>query len=276
MIPCKICNSDNPADQINDCLKIVELIDKEKDKTTLSLDLSDIDWLTPFSALILSAKIVQCLPHQKIDLKPPKKDEVKSYMTSIGFPLGKKVKGYSYSPIYHFNHDAGKAANEVFELIDSTFPDILKGNTVKYIISEFCDNVEQHSAFTHASIMAQYFRTKNCVDIGIIDNGKSIPAVFEENKIKFGEDPEAIDKAVHGISTKKEGGRGRGLNSTKLIVEEGLKGSFYVVSRGGMVAVEQGHGRKLYKFQNHCLSGTMGYMRFEVPRKEVDLHPYLK
>lgn len=281
MIDCSICNSDEPVDQIIDCMKIVDLIDKEidkeKDTKTLNLDMSSIDWLTPFSALILSSKIVQCIPRfNRIDINAPKNSNVRAYMVSIGFPLGKKEKGYSYSPISHFNKDANKAANEVFEVIDSTFPNELKGSVVKFILSEFCDNVEQHSAFTYASIMAQYYKTKNFVDIGIIDNGISIPRVFEKNKIEFKEDAEAIDKALHGLSTKSEGGRGKGLISTNLIVEKGLKGQFYIVSREGMVVTGHGHNRKLYKFQNCSLKGTLGYIRFEVPKKEVNLYLYLK
>lgn len=90
------------------------------------------------------------------------------------------------------------------------------------------------------------------------------------------EDPEAIDMALHGFSTKKEDNRGKGLISTKMIVERGLKGHFYIVSREGMVVVEHGRKRKLYKLQNCRLQGTLGYIRFEVPKKEVDPYLYLK
>ena len=275
MIKCEIYNSDNPEEQINDCLRIVDLIDKETDNI-LSLDMTGIDWLTPFSALILSSKIVQCNNRfKRVSILEPKKSKVGSYMANIGFPMGKKGRGYSYSPINHFTKDANKAANDAFEIVDTQFPDVLKNSAIKYIISEFCDNVEQHSNFTHASIMTQYYRTKNFIDIGIIDNGISIPGAFEKNKIKFNEDVEAIDMAIHGRSTKKEGGRGKGLISTRAIVEQGLKGEFYVVSRGGMVATGHGHDRKLYKFQNLSLKGTLGYIRFEVPKKEVNWQDYL-
>lgn len=165
MINCTISNSDNPVDQINDCLRIAESIDKESNTKVLKLDMSTVDWLTPFSALILSSKIVQSiLRFEKIEIEAPKKGNVRTYMASIGFPLGKKEKGYSYSPIQHFDKDANKVANEIFDLIDQTFPDVLKGNVIKYILSEFCDNVEQHSAFTHASIMAQLYKNKNYVE----------------------------------------------------------------------------------------------------------------
>lgn len=272
MIKCEISNSDNPQDQINDCLRIVEAIDNYKEKA-LSLDMSGIGWLTPFSALILSSKIVLC--NKQISIIAQKKGEVGSYMASIGFPMGKKDKGYSYSPINHFTKDASKAANGAFEIVDSQFPDLAKSSAIKYIISEFCDNVEQHSQFTHASIMTQYYKSKSFIDIGIIDNGLSIPGVFEKNKIVFKEDAEAIDMAIHGKSTKKEGGRGKGLISTRNIVEKGLKGEFYVVSRGGMVTTGHGRDRKLFKFENLSLAGTLGYIRFEVPKNEVNWQDYL-
>ena len=276
MIKCNITNSDDPIEQIVYCLDIIEKIDNES-SNILNLDMKSLDWMTPFSALILSSKIVQSMAKfSNVTIAAPKNDRVRSYLTSIGFPLGKKEKGQSYSPINHFQKDANKAANEVFDIIDTTFPDVLKGNTIKYIISEFCDNVEQHSGFTYASIMAQYYKSKNFVDIGIIDNGISIPSLFEKTKISFREDAEAIDKAMHGFSTKNEDGRGKGLVSTKTIVEQGLKGQFYIISRQGMVATERGQARKLYKLQNYGLKGTIGYIRFEAPEKEVDPYRYIK
>ena len=217
--------------------------------------MESLDWMTPFSALILSSKIVQSMAKfSKITIAAPKNNRVRLY----------------------FQKDANKAANEVFDIIDTTFPDVLKGNAIKYIISEFCDNVEQHSEFSYASIMAQYYPSKNFVDIGIIDNGTSIPLLFKKNKLSFLEDGEAIDKAMRGYSTKNEDGRGKGLISTKSIVDHGLKGQFYIISRQGMVATEHGQARKLYKLQNYSLKGTMCYIRFEVPKKEINPYRYIK
>ena len=277
MIDCNIYNSDDPVEQLGSCLEVLDKIDEEISSKELHLDMRNTNWVTPFTALILSNKIIQSMPKVSyIRISGPKNKEVYSYLSSIGFPLGKKEKGYTYSPINHFTKDANKAANMVFDLINTTFPDILKGSTIKYIISEFCDNVEQHSRFTNASIMAQYYKKKNYVDIGIIDDGISIPYLFEKKRIKFKEDAEAIDKALHGTSTKNEDGRGKGLVSTKDIVEKGLKGHFYIVSRNGMVTMEHGRDRKLYKFTDSSLKGTLGYIRFQVPKKEVSWEQYIK
>ena len=137
------------------------------------------------------------------------------------------------------------------------------------------DNIDQHSRYTHASIMAQFFPKKNIVDIGVIDNGLSIPRLFEENRIPFLTDSEAIESALQGLSTKKEARRGYGLPAVHKITTEGLKGVGYIISRRGCIHVLPNNVRKSYILQNHIYNGTVIYLRFSAPKEKINIHPYL-
>lgn len=272
-----IIDSILPTDQLKDILDLIDKIDYNI-KNEICLDMSEISWVTPFSALIISNKISQLYKsNNMIRIIPPKYANVASYLTNLGFPLGKKYTSQlSYCPIYHFSKDVQHATTYIFEVIDNTFPETLKGNSLKYVIGELSDNIEQHSKYKNATIMVQHYKSKGYIDIGIMDDGISIPGNFEKNNIKFDGDADSINKALEGVSTKKEEGRGEGLPSSNRLVEKGFKGEFYLFSRrGGLVSSYQKE-RKLYKFENYIVSGTICYIRFEAPKKEIDVYKYLK
>lgn len=277
-IKCTLVNSDNPTDQVLGCLDILEKINTNLHKdNVINLDMSDLDWITPFCALILSNKISQAeMNEYKIIIGEPKNSKVSNYLLNLGFPMGRKGFGGTYIPIYHFSENTNKATSDIFKIINETFPNTAKGNAIKYLISELADNIDQHSRFSHASIMAQYFEKKQYIDIGVMDNGISIPRNFENNKIAFDNDADALNKAIQGVSTKKDEGRGTGLYSSQKIVKEGLKGEFYIISRNGLLVDSYNYSRKLYKLQNYSLNGTLCYIRFKVPKVEVSPYKFLE
>ncbi len=280
MIKINLPRGDNPVEQIEKCLSILEqidsLIEKKKD---VSLDFSDVEWILPCSALLLASKINEMTSKSvKVIIIPPKKEKVKKHLTDIGFPFGTKKQGETYHPINHF--EKGVSMNkEVNELLDNMNNKIPKqfGSSVPYLLGELTDNIEQHSQFTHASIMAQYFHQKEYVDIGILDNGLSIPKVFENNKISFTEDFDAIAKAMSGVTTKKEDGtRGFGLQSTKKIVRDLCDGELFIISRRGTLIFEPNLFLKKQDFTKNTLKGTLIYIRIKTPSKDLNIYPYLE
>ena len=110
----------------------------------------------------------------------------------------------------------------LLDAIEKKIPDEF-GESIQYIIGELSDNIDDHSQFTYASLMAQYFPIKKLVDIGVLDNGITIPILFKENGIKFSKDSEALKKALAGEVTTKKGEdmRGYGLKSCKDISIKG-------------------------------------------------------
>ena len=221
----------------------------------------------PCSALLLGGKIDEVETNGiKIDYLSPKNKEVKKYLSDIGFPFGTKKQGETYYPINHIinNEDINKEVNILLESMANKIPEEF-GDSIPYLLAELTDNIEQHSQFTHASIMAQYFPRKKYVDIGILDNGLSIPTVFEKNKISFSQDNDAIDKALKGTTTKKEGSRGYGLSSSKKIIRDLINGTLHILSRRGVKIFEPSLFSKSYELEKSSLKGTLIYMRLNVP-----------
>ena len=280
MIKINLPRGDNPIKQIESCLDVTEQIDfLIKEKKEIGLDFSDVEWILPCSALLLAGKIDELKSkRENVNLIPPKKEIVKKYLLDIGFPFGTKKQGETYSPINHFGKEVliNKEVNELFNSIQNKLPKQF-GDSILYLLAELTDNIEQHSKFTHASIMVQYFPQKKYIDIEILDNGLSIPKVFEDNEISFTDDCDAITKAMSGTTTKKEDGtRGFGLQSTKRIVRDLCDGELYIISRGGALIFEPNLLSKRHNLSRNVLKGTLVYIRLKTPSKDLNIYPHLE
>lgn len=188
----------------------------------------------------------------------------------ISFNLPKDVK------INNFNKTKGDSENiiekeieKIFEEIKAKFPEYLY-NVIFYLLGELADNVDQHSNFSHASIIAHYDTSKKEIYISVFDNGITIPHAFETKSISFKNDSDAIKQALQGKSTKKEKGRGTGLRSSKKLVEKGLNGDFFVISRKGFIH------KNIIKTLNKKLNGTLIYIKFKAPQKALNIYEYIE
>jgi hypothetical protein len=231
-----------------------------------------VSWISPFPALLISHAIKQ---HPgTITIISPKDSKVADYLRVIGFPLGRSGRGGTYCPIQHFTANAQEAVDDIYTIIDETFPQTAReGSAIKYIISELCDNIDQHASATQAAVIAQKYGAKSIIAIGVVDNGISIPGSFTANGIPFDNDADAIRKAVSGVSTKKETGRGYGLPSSLKIVTEGLGGSVLICSgRGALVTGTDAD--KLYILENDVFNGTVVYCLFGTPSKPLPIEEY--
>ncbi|GBE20563.1 hypothetical protein BMS3Abin17_01304 [archaeon BMS3Abin17] len=138
--------------------------------------------------------------------------------------------------------------------------------------------MDEHSNFTFASLMAQYYPRKKHLDIAVSDNGITIPFNFEKNKISFSKDSEAIKMAISGeVTTKKdEKMRGYGLKSCRDISLKGIKGELHIVSRKGVAILKENEDPQFYDFKDVSLEGTFLYFRLPTPKKDVNIYPYLE
>lgn len=271
MVMWNIPNSNNPVEQLEPCLVLMRKIIETRVK--LDIDMSNIPWITPFAALLVSHAIRQ--NKEMVAIITPKDQNVANYLQAIGFPLGKATRGTSYCPIHHFTRDAQAATDNVYTIVDETFPKTVKeGSAVRYIISELCDNIDQHSRFTQAAVVAQRYGKADKIGIGVIDDGIGIPGSFKEHNIVFTKDTEALQKAVSGVSAKKgEGDRGWGLPSSLRIVHEGYGGTFFICSGKAAMVIGQGLN-KIYILPGEGLNGTAVYCYFGIPKQAVDIAPF--
>ena len=202
-------------------------------------------------------------------------------MNKIGFPLGDRNDGSSYVPINHFKRketDKNQVQKEVSELIDKIEGKIPRkfGDAIKYILGELSDNIDNHSEFSYASLMAQYFPTKKMVDIAVFDNGITIPGCFEKHGIVFRDEGDAINKTISGeVTTKKEEVmRGYGLRSCKRLSTEGVEGELYIISTKGVLIFNSTKKPLFYTLDN-SLKGTFLYFRLPLPKEKLDIYPFV-
>ena len=174
MIKLNLPRGDGPVEQIKACLEIIKKIENLSQKSKkIDLDFSKLQWILPCSALLLGGKIDE-VKNKGIEIIciSPENKTVEKYLKDIGFPFGTTKQGGTYYPINHFSNkeNINERINILVKSISKKIPEEF-GDSIPYLLAELTDNIEQHSQFTHASIIAQYFPQKNYVDIGILDNG---------------------------------------------------------------------------------------------------------
>ena len=285
MIKAILSDDDNPFNQIKESLRITAEIEKSFNKQErIELDLSEVNWALPCSVILISGKLMEILSKgAEVSYLPPKNSKVRDWLSNIGFPIGKKDDGNTFVSIKHFSNNpkdrnqVNKESNALMESMEGKIPNTF-GSSVKYILGELADNMDEHSNFTFASLMAQYYPRKEYLDMAVLDNGITIPFNFEKNNISFNKDSEAIRKALSGeVTTKKdEKMRGYGLKSCRDISLKEIKGELHVVSRRGLVILKESEEPRFYDFEDVFLNGTFLYFRLPTPKKEVNIYPYLE
>ena len=108
---------------------------------------------------------------------------------------------------------------------------------LSYFLSELVCNISQHSCCEYGYIFSQYLRKENCINLVIADDGITVFGSYANTKryldrIGYNE-AEALKLANEGYSTKDLPGaenRGFGISTTKNMLVDGLKGSFFMLS----------------------------------------------
>ena len=219
----------------------------------------------------------------EVSYLPPKNLKAKEWLSNIGFPLGKKSDGNTFISLKHFSNNpnnqnqVNEESNALMDSMEDKMPNTF-GSSVKYILGELADNMDEHSNFTFASLMAQYYPQKEHLDMAVLDNGITIPFNFEKNKISFNKDSDAIKKAIAGEVTTKKGEimRGYGLRSCKDISLKEIKGELHIVSRKGIAILKEDEEPQFYDFKDVSLDGTFLYFRLPTPKNDVNIYPYLE
>lgn len=210
MIKVILSEGDKPFNQIEDSLRIISKIDEAFDKREkMGLDLSEVKWVLPCSVILISGKLMEILKKgAEVSYLPPKNLKVKEWLPNIGFPLSKKSDGDTFVSLKHFSNNpnnknqVNEESNALMGSMENKIPNTF-GSSIKYILGELADNMDEHSNFTFASLMAQYYPKKEHLDIAVLDNGITIPFNFEKNNISFNKDSEALKKAISGKLLQK-------------------------------------------------------------------------
>ena len=177
-------------------------------------------------------------------------------------------------PIEQENCEA--VLQRIYELGDTSVIFSSNPDAFKYVIGELVDNIYEHSGFKHAFVMAQKYSNLGFIELGFLDDGVTIPGSFRKYGWPYGrkEHYQAITDAIRGLSTKKEAGRGYGLDSSVKIFLE-LGGQVLVVSGYGAVYLDS-QEMKCYRLTTkHRMAGTLISLRVRDIHKTVDIYKLL-
>ena len=234
------------------------------------MDLSGIDWFYPTGLLPLGIFIKE---QQDISVIPPTAPNVLKYYNIITRGKKKFSSGRSYIPIVQIPPNDYQREKMLEPLYTFENGHVGGHSVFSYFISELVDNVYQHSRFSTAYIMAQKYAKST--EVGIIDNGISIPGAFENAWFEFN-DFKALSEAINGRSTKSGEGRGFGLKTSLNIFTDALHGECLIISRrGGLIATEE--KKTIYDMHNYYIfDGTLICARVPHIKGEVNIYDYIE
>lgn len=250
----------------------------------LDFDLSGISWGCPLLILPISAYINDTGSSFTMseDSKP------KSYLDTIKFPGGiNSVSSFealvqkqkTYIPISLLQKE-----NKNKERLETMFSQMIyktlvaaegTQSAIYYPMSELVGNIFEHSGKDEGYIFGQFYKTKDYLDICIVDCGRGLAGSYKEKVGLVFSDEEAILEVLRGHSTKSDVERGYGIRSSKRIVCEALGGGFILIS-GSSALVSIRDSQKLVDLPNFGWHGLIVSYRIPRPKLPVDISPYLE
>lgn len=236
-----------------------------------NLDLSDLDVIFPTSFLPL---VIFIKEHEGIHVKPSILPEISNFIHSIMKGKIKSAKN-SYLSIIELPPDEKLREKTLETLISNQNTHIGGLNAFSYFIGELLDNIYEHSKFSKAFIMAQKYEYMKFTEVGIIDNGISIPGSYENEGYKFN-DIEALKEAVlKGLSTKSNE-RGYGLRTSLRLLTEGLEADCLIVSRRAGLIINKNNTSFYEMEENDIFNGTLISVRIPYNLSQVNIYEYIE
>lgn len=238
--------------------------------TTKTLDLSNISRIFPPFFLPLGIFIKE---HDEINVTPPKDIDVLKYFKIMMKDKIDSIKK-NYLPIVELVPNRTLIEKKLDAFV--TYQKIHKRsqNGFFYFIGELLDNIYEHSNFSTAYIMAQKYKNGSFTEIGIIDNGISIPGSYENKGFNFN-DIEALQQALKGLSTK-DNERGYGLRTSLDILINGFEAECLIISRGAGLFLNKSNSYFCELEQNHIFKGTLISTRLYITNREVNVYDYIE
>lgn len=138
---------------------------------------------------------------------------------------------------------------------------------LRHIISELANNVYDHAKCENkplnSYILSECHSNNNKLDLCVVDDGLSIPGLFEKSGVTFIDDCQALEKAIGTFSTVSDTfyERGNGLRTISRLVSEGNGGEILIVSRNGVLHINnEDYGYYLLD-DEHTFNGTLASIR---------------
>ena len=251
--------SDNFGEPINYLSQYVKSINENPAATRILFDFKKCKFSSPFILAGLAGLIFHLKQSGK-EVVLSEENSFQSYLDTIMFPDGypspllslaeieSNLKPYhdkTFIPVVAFPVSNVAENSQVREKTLSAINSILKqqlnlqGNVLEgiyYLISELTQNVSDHSNGTKGFLFAQYYPSKNYMDLSIVDTGRGLlQSYIDTGNYTITTDEEAIKLALSGKSTKDINSRGYGIPTSRKLLVKGLKGKFFLWSGNALI-----------------------------------------
>jgi len=245
--------SDDFGDPISKLSGYVHKLNTLPEEEEIIFDFSEVKFVSPYILGGLAAQIVRLKAEGRTVIIETH-GNVEGYLKAVYFPEGftsstrdidnaeAKLLSYhrkNFIPLVSFpatKQDAqNKLREQLLSVIHSIFKTQLKleGNVLQavyYLVDELTQNIADHSGIENGLLVAQFYPTKNYMDVCIADCGKGLKQSYvDSGNYLPTSDEEAITLALNGKSTKPEANsRGFGIPTSRKMLVNGLRGKFFM------------------------------------------------
>lgn len=255
--------------------KLIKILKRDRD----TIDMSEIRFIFPVQILPLAALISE----KKLPYEKPSSLDCSGYLNHLGFPDGftkfdRAASGHI--PIYKFSgQELNSEKDEILKNLTDICLDKLGSpegsvNALNVSIGEIIANIEDHSSADFGWINAQYYPSKKCLEMCILDKGIGISKRYQQVGKGFSNDLESLKNAIEGESSKKEKIRGSGLPTFTKMITQGFGGEMLIISGSAIVYANQ-KVAPIVKAITADWDGTI--VAFRVPKnyKSIDYTKYI-
>lgn len=242
------------------------------------IDLSEARWFYPATLLPLASFLEQT---KGIRLIMPKNNDTYNYFSLITGEQSAE-RSDSFIPIIKAKRLNEGYIDKIYAAMASQENKKDIAQSLKYVMGELVDNIDQHSKCNFSVFMAQNYKKKRFLEAAFFDDGITIPGSFKEANMEGKgdkankSDTEYIEDAISGVSTKPEDDRGHGLPSTIKILKDMHSDIFIISGKGGIYINGTGKymdGNILYNADEYSeLKGTLIAFQIMHPINGVNIY----
>lgn len=216
------------------------------------------------------------IKENNIRYKLPSASNIRNYFNIISAGYDNNS---TYLPMLTLPNDI-KEINRLYERLDRLVDyDIFGGECAfGYVVSELICNIYDHSEFSIGFIMGQKYNNLGFAELCVLDNGITIAGSLRKSGYIYNvtEHYKAINDALEGLSSKKEKGRGYGLNTSKKIFLDALGGELLIVSGYGALFMNKDNTLGINFNSDKMFNGTLISVRISNTPKSIDLYKYIE
>lgn len=251
--------------------------EKTSNITQVCFDFSAVEFIWPSAIALLTTAILRFQQERiPVKVKRPVSANVDSYLSrmdfydsvsiNVDYPYYRRDSAGRFREVVQVcsEGEGDRVVQEIIDILELNLAGIgLVRDAVQHAFLEIVNNVFHHAhSPTYAVVCAQFYPTKNRIEISVVDSGRGIPASLANNPSldgKFDSAAEAIELAAQPrVTGRPDYNTGEGLFFSLEFIKEN-RGIAYIHSQDGILQVQ---GRQVILKKAALWSGTLVALQF--------------